>query len=74
MKRRRTFRLRLTYRWLVHGESFESLTAETGVDVEDLVRQLAKSKTVWRRVLHSGEWRGMERARLASTSAPGGRI
>lgn len=60
--KRRTWRLRLVYRWLVDGESFESLAAETGIDVEDLVRQLAKRKVVWRRVVRSEAWRGMIRA------------
>lgn len=52
--RRRTWRLRLAYRFLC-GASFEALTAESGIDVEDLVRRLAKN---WRRVVRSAEWAG----------------
>lgn len=58
---RRTWRLRLAYRWCA-GELFETLSAETGINVEDLVRQMAKKKTVWRRVLHSEAWSGLVRA------------
>jgi hypothetical protein len=56
--RRRTWKIRLAYRWCC-GETFETLTAESGIDVEDLVRQLAQN---WKQVVRSEAWQGLMRA------------
>ena len=52
--------MRLAFRWC-NGELFESLSAETGVDVEEMVRQMAKN---WSRVVRSEAWGGLVRGTM----------